>query len=190
MWRTPATLEETDSSSGHKAPHGSTRSHMLALFRPRKVTQENRFATEAKAQPLTPNINSSNFPPDQSPFPASQSVEIAATMSDAQLYEDTFTITTLLDQTYDRVARVMGTSADSTTSVTLDINSELYPLNTGENVNMLIATTLNLDGSSEDRAKTGWRPPKAGEQTLADLWDYVCYGKVYRHEETGEGVNM
>ncbi|RMY48570.1 hypothetical protein D0864_05293, partial [Hortaea werneckii] len=76
-------------------------------------------------------------------------------MSDAQLYEDTFTITTLLDQTYDRVARVMGTSADSTTSVTLDINSELYPLNTGENVNMLIATTLNLDGSSEDRAKTG-----------------------------------
>ncbi|KAI7208889.1 hypothetical protein KC343_g9194, partial [Hortaea werneckii] len=56
-------------------------------------------------------------------------------MSDAQLYEDTFTITTLLDQTYDRVARVMGTSADSTTSVTLDINSELYPLNTGENVN-------------------------------------------------------
>ncbi|KAI6801106.1 hypothetical protein KC367_g1929 [Hortaea werneckii] len=111
-------------------------------------------------------------------------------MSDAQLYEDTFTITTLLDQTYDRVARVMGTSADSTTSVTLDINSELYPLNTGENVNMLIATTLNLDGSSEDRAKTGWRPPKAGEQTLADLWDYVCYGKVYRHEETGEGMNI
>jgi len=55
---------------------------------------------------------------------------------------------------------------------------------------MLIATTLNLDGSSEDRQKSGWRPPKAGEQTLADLWDYVCYGKVYRHEDPGDGLNM
>lgn len=111
-------------------------------------------------------------------------------MSDAQLYEDSFTLTTLLDQTYDRVARVLGTSADSQVSLTLDVNSELFPLATGENVNLLIATTLNLDGTSEDRQKTGWRPPREGEQTLADLWDYVCYGKVYRHEDPGEGQNM
>lgn len=110
-------------------------------------------------------------------------------MTDAQLYEDSFTITTLLDQTYDRVARALGTSTDSTTSLTLDINSELYPVATGENMNMLIATTLNLDGTGDDR-KTGWRPPKDNEQTLADLWDYVCYGKVYRHEDPGEGQNM
>lgn len=111
-------------------------------------------------------------------------------MADAQLYEDSFTITTVLDQNYERVARVMGTSSDSTTSLTLDINNELYPLGTGEGINMLLADTLNLDGSADEVQKRGWRPPKEGEQTLADLWDYVCYGKVYRHEDPGDGQNM
>ncbi|KAK5118167.1 hypothetical protein LTR85_008147 [Meristemomyces frigidus] len=111
-------------------------------------------------------------------------------MSDAQLYEDTFTLTTLLDKTYDRVARCLGTSADSLVQLTLDVNSELFPLSSGETVNLLIATTLNLDGAMEERQKTGWRPAREGEQTLADLWDYVCYGKVYRHEDVGEGGNI
>ena len=70
--------------------------------------------------------------------------------------------------------------------MTLDINHELYPILTGENVQMLLATTLNLDGTKEEK---GWREQAPGEQTLADMYDYVCYGKVYRFEE-GEGENM
>lgn len=114
--------------------------------------------------------------------------------TDAHLYEESFTITTLLSQTYDRVSRILGTSADSTTSITLDVNSELFPLNTNEQITLLLAQTLNLDGTVDDVQKKGWRPPKqgAGGETgsLADLWDYVCYGKVYRHEDPGEGMNM
>ena len=106
--------------------------------------------------------------------------------NDATLYEDNFEITTVLDQTYDRVARVMGTSGNSDTSLTLDINSELYPLQTGEHVNMLIATTLNLDGTRDER---GWRE-RPGEETLANHYDYVCYGKVYKHHDPGDGANM
>lgn len=106
--------------------------------------------------------------------------------TDAALYEDTFQITTVLDQTYDRVARVMGITNTSDTSLTLDINSELYPLQTGDHVNMLIATTLNLDGTKDER---GWRD-KSNEETLASLWDYVCYGKVYKHHDPGDGANM
>lgn len=111
-------------------------------------------------------------------------------MTDAQLYEDSFTLTTLLPSTYDRVIRVLGTSADSTVQLTLDVNSELFPLQPGENVNLLLAKTLSLDGKDEEVQKIGWRPAREGEQTLADLWDYVCYGKVYRHEDVGEGGNM
>lgn len=107
-------------------------------------------------------------------------------MSDAQLYEEQFEITTVLDQTYDRVARVMGTSSSSDTSITLDINNELFPLQTGERVTMLIATTLNLDGTKDER---GWRD-KPNESSLADMWDYVCYGKVYKHHDPGDGANM
>jgi len=106
--------------------------------------------------------------------------------NDATLYEEQFEITTVLDQTYDRVARVMGTSPNSDTSLTLDVNSELYPLQTGEHVQMLIATTLNLDGTKDER---GWRE-KPGEETLASSFDYVCYGKVYRHHDPGDGANI
>ncbi|KAK5746198.1 DNA-directed RNA polymerases I, II, and III subunit RPABC3 [Elasticomyces elasticus] len=119
--------------------------------------------------------------------------------ADAQLYEEAFTITALAPQAYDRVTRLLATSTDATTSLTLDINSELYPLQPGENITFLLAQTLNLDGTIEDVSKKGWRPSKSaggggggtmGESTLADLWDYVCYGKVYRHEDVGEGGNI
>ena len=106
--------------------------------------------------------------------------------NDATLYEDNFEITAVLDQTYDRVARVIGISADNKTSLTLDINSELYPLQTGEHMNMVIATTLNLDGTRDER---GWRE-RPGEETLANQYDYVCYGKVYKHHDPGDGANM
>lgn len=106
--------------------------------------------------------------------------------NDAQLYEEQFEISTVLDQTYDRVARVMGTSADSSTSMTLDVNSELYPLSTGDRPTMLIATTLNLDGTKDER---GWRDDP-NKETLASMWDYVCHGKVYKHHDPGDGANM
>ncbi|WPH04734.1 DNA-directed RNA polymerases i, ii, and iii 145 kDa polypeptide [Acrodontium crateriforme] len=111
-------------------------------------------------------------------------------MSDAQLYEAAFTVTQIVEGVYDRVTRLIATSNDSTTTLTLDINSELYPLSSGDQFNLLVATTLNLDGKVEEGKGSGWRERRSGEQTLADLWDYVCYGKVYRHEEMGEGGNI
>ena len=50
---------------------------------------------------------------------------------------------------------------------------------------MALASTLSLDGK-EDGAKTGWREVGMGEQTLANDYDYVCHGKVYRFEEASD----
>ena len=109
-------------------------------------------------------------------------------MADSQLYEDSFSITSLNSQKYDRVSRISGTSSDMQTLMTLDVNTELYPVATGEGIQMLLASTLNLDGTKD--VERGWRDTKGrDEATLADMWDYVCYGKVYRFEE-GEGENM
>lgn len=117
--------------------------------------------------------------------PAATTTTTAPTMADSQLYEDTFHITSLNSQKYDRVSRIAGTSSDSTVAMTLDVNTELYPIATGDDVQLLLASTLNLDGTKDEK---GWREPR-GESTLADMWDYVCYGKVYRLEE-GQGENM
>lgn len=109
--------------------------------------------------------------------------------TDSTLYEDHFETTSLLTGTYDRVARIMCTSRSGTsTSLTLDINSELFPLQTGDTFNLVIASTLNLDGS-KDSASAGWRD-RAGEETLANAFDYVVYGKVYKHVDPGDGANM
>jgi len=78
-------------------------------------------------------------------------------MSDATLLDETFDITSLNAQKYDRVARVTGTSSDSATILTLDVNSEIYPIGVGETVQLVLASTLNLDGSKEDVSGGGWR---------------------------------
>ncbi|KAM0712809.1 hypothetical protein Q7P35_000256 [Cladosporium inversicolor] len=104
-------------------------------------------------------------------------------MSDATLYEETFNINSTIADKYDRVTRVLGSTHDASTTLALDVNHELYPLSSGETVTMVLATTLNLDGTKDER---GWREKK-GESTLADMYDYVCYGKVYRFEEGEEG---
>ena len=108
-------------------------------------------------------------------------------MADSQLFEDTFEITGKVDNKYDRVSRVSGisTSHDGT-EFSLDVNHELYPLNQHETVQLMLASTLNLDGTKDEK---GWRELDASETTLADMYDYVCHGKVYRFEE-GDGDKM
>ncbi|KAH0613979.1 uncharacterized protein H6S33_005865 [Morchella sextelata] len=111
--------------------------------------------------------------------------------ADSLLLDSTFTITAIDQKKYDRVARVFGEREDL--KFTLDIHSELYPLAAGETIQLSIASTLSLDGSKDDSAnsKTGWRETRSGELTLADTYDYVMYGKVYRFEEgNGEFIKV
>lgn len=110
---------------------------------------------------------------------------------DAQLFEDTFTITKYDQEKYDRVARITGESTDGETIMSLDINIELYPCAVGEVVHLVLASSLSLDGSREDESSRGWRDVSrlvpGGEATLADMFDYVCHGKIYKFEEGDDG---
>jgi DNA-directed RNA polymerase I, II, and III subunit RPABC3 len=69
-------------------------------------------------------------------------------------------------------------------NLTLDIASEIYPLNQGENFTLAIARTLvpsELDEPEEEEGgvkkikRELWR---SGEQGIAADWEYVMYGKV------------
>ena len=108
-------------------------------------------------------------------------------MGDSQLYSDTFTITDVNAQKYDRVSRLKGNTENGDTEFTLDVNTELYPCSVSERMTLVIASTLSLDGTRDD--SKGWRGVGRGEQTTADDFDYVCHGKVYRFEE-GDDENM
>ena len=108
-------------------------------------------------------------------------------MADATLYEDSFTVTDVNSQKYDRVSRISATSSGNDTILTLDVNTQLYPLSSGDHFHLLLATTLALDGGKDDG--TTWRDVSKGESTLADHYEYVCHGRCYRFED-GEGENL
>ncbi|KAJ8609792.1 hypothetical protein MRB53_038941 [Persea americana] len=110
-------------------------------------------------------------------------------MSDASLFDETFLITSINSAKYDRVSRIATTSANHEISMTLDLNTELFPVAVNDKLTVSLATSLKLDGSKEDDSTAGWRAAGAGEASLADMYDYVCRGKVYRFEE-GTGGNL
>ncbi|CAJ2501882.1 Uu.00g047350.m01.CDS01 [Anthostomella pinea] len=108
---------------------------------------------------------------------------------DAQLFEDTFTVTDYDQSKYDRVARITCTSADSQTEMKLDINIELFPCRVGETLQVVLSTSLSLDGNKDDEEERGWKDVR-GESSLADMYDYVCHGKIYNFEDGSEGETI
>ena len=108
---------------------------------------------------------------------------------DTTLFDHAFRIETINHKKYVKVARIEAVSNTDTQEIKLmlDVNVELWPLNEGDLVQMVLMTSLSLDGGKDDGK--AWRHVGAGEMTEADHYDYVCYGKIYRFEE-GTGDNM
>lgn len=103
------------------------------------------------------------------------------------LFDDVFKITSTDTGRYDRVVRLVAQSTtNSDLQMTLDVNSELFPVSEGQTVTISIAQSLSLTGASDDSmpSQKSWREPKPGERTLADDYDYVMYGTVYKFEES------
>jgi DNA-directed RNA polymerase I, II, and III subunit RPABC3 len=100
------------------------------------------------------------------------------------LFDDIFTITEVDSARYNKVSRIVASSTTSSDiKITLDINSDLFPVKTNESVTVTLASSLSLDGDKDQSGSISWRPPKAGEKSLADDYDYVMYGTVYKFEE-------
>lgn len=92
---------------------------------------------------------------------------------------------TVLNETSFLVSRITAESETVDVEITLDVNTEIYPLEAGEKFSFALASTLSLDGSVADaQTKDAWRD-RPGERTLADDYDYVMYGKVYKYDDSG-----
>lgn len=82
--------------------------------------------------------------------------------------------------------------------LTIDINIELYPLDIGDKVNVILTTSLSpeltiqpedisivapTDETSASEQKVSWREKGPLEKDLSDEYEYVTYGKVYKYDE-------
>ncbi|BGP12893.1 hypothetical protein JCM10213_005154 [Rhodosporidiobolus nylandii] len=112
----------------------------------------------------------------------------AASASSAILFTDVFAVTAVDHdgKKFDRVSRVAAKSNNHDMRLTLDINTDLIELPTDSTFALALASTLNPEGS-KDSGANGWRADIEGG--LADDWEYVMYGKVYKFDDgTGEEV--
>lgn len=99
------------------------------------------------------------------------------------LFEDMFNVESVDTARYNKVARIVGQSSTSQDiKITLDINAELFPVKTNDSLTITLANSLGNE-SLVVASNGSWRPPKADEKSLADDYDYVMYGTVYKFEE-------
>ncbi|KAG7820324.1 hypothetical protein KL942_001965 [Ogataea angusta] len=104
------------------------------------------------------------------------------------LFDDIFSVQSLDSARYDKVSRIIANSTSSAdTKLTLDINTELFPVSTGDSLSVTLAKSLALEGAEDDQGmfstNGSWRPPKPGQRSLMDEYDYVMHGTVYKFEE-------
>ncbi|KAI8886562.1 RNA polymerase [Backusella circina FSU 941] len=111
--------------------------------------------------------------------------------TDSILFQDIFDIKDIDPQGkhFDRVSRLVGRSENYEMDLTLDFNSEIYPLKLGEKFSLVLASSLSLDGVGAGgvEKRESWRERAPGERDLSDEYEYVMFGKVYRYEDANKG---
>lgn len=99
------------------------------------------------------------------------------------LFEDMFIVESTDSARYNKVSRITGHSSTSQDiKLTLDINKELFPVKSNDSLTVVLASSL-CNESSMLTSNGSWRPPKPEDRSLADDYDYVMYGTVYKFEE-------
>ncbi|MQL95587.1 hypothetical protein Taro_028262 [Colocasia esculenta] len=103
------------------------------------------------------------------------------------LFEDIFTLTKLDPdgKKFDKVSRIVAHSEQFDMDMQLDVNTEVYPMRVGDKFTTVLAPTLNLDGTPD----TGYFM-QGGRKSLADKFEYVMHGKLYKISDEGSGPNV
>ncbi|KAG6600626.1 DNA-directed RNA polymerases II, IV and V subunit 8B, partial [Cucurbita argyrosperma subsp. argyrosperma] len=86
---------------------------------------------------------------------------------------------------YDKVSRIEARSEKLSMYMLLDVNTEIYPIDEGDKILMVLSPTLNYDGAPV----TGYSGQK-GKKSLADKFEYIMHGKLYKLADEGSGSDL
>ncbi|KAG1716567.1 hypothetical protein ID866_619 [Astraeus odoratus] len=109
------------------------------------------------------------------------------------VFDDIFTIHGIDKEgkKFDRVSRLYARSRNYEMDLSLDYNTELFPVSEGQTIAMALASSLSRTAGptagadaadTEDKDRDVWRPDGKGRRGLEEDYDYVMYGKVYKFD--------
>ncbi|KAH7433217.1 hypothetical protein KP509_07G059800 [Ceratopteris richardii] len=103
------------------------------------------------------------------------------------LFEDIFTIVGMDPdgKKFDKVSRIEARSEQFDMYMLLDVNTDIYPLQVDDKFTMALSSTLSLDGTPDDATFD-----QSGRKSLADKYEYVMYGKLYKFSDKESGGNV
>eukprot|EP00053_Salpingoeca_punica_P023193 m.9265 g.9265 ORF g.9265 m.9265 type:complete len:146 (+) comp4653_c0_seq1:227-664(+) len=101
-------------------------------------------------------------------------------MADGRLFEDIFDVRQKDPdgRKFDRVSRLICSSENYEMELILDIHIDLYPVDVHDRFTFVLARTLSLTNAPDTGLYDQSKQP-----SLADKFEYVMHGKVYRCEE-------
>ncbi|KAK8884425.1 DNA-directed RNA polymerases I, II, and III subunit RPABC3 [Tritrichomonas musculus] len=96
-----------------------------------------------------------------------------------ELYNETFKVVKIDPPQFDNIKRIYCVNQDSSSKLTLDINSQVYDMRVDEVFSFVLKSQISSEAPSDS---THWHPSQI-KSTEAAKFNYVMYGKVYRYED-------
>lgn len=96
------------------------------------------------------------------------------------LFEDIVEVQRVDDKQFNKVARCHCKSDNFDLEIRLDVNTSVYRVAVEDRLNLALASSLSLDEKPDD----GQYDQSRNKSTLLDDYEYCCFGKVFKHEQS------
>mmetsp|Transcript_14260 Transcript_14260/g.36486 ORF Transcript_14260/g.36486 Transcript_14260/m.36486 type:complete len:148 (-) Transcript_14260:100-543(-) len=93
------------------------------------------------------------------------------------LFDDVFEVKDINKdgRKYDNVSRLHCTSDHLEMDLVIDINTEIFPISINDKFKLVLASSLNLDGTPDEGIFD-----QSKKKTLLDQYEYAMHGKVFK----------
>lgn len=97
------------------------------------------------------------------------------------IIDDIFEIKKIDDnkKKFDKVSRIYGKSENYEMEVTLDLNTDIYPVEINDKLTLVLARSLSTSGEVTEE-KDAYDPSELSSPNLMDQYEYVMYGMVFK----------
>lgn len=105
----------------------------------------------------------------------------------ASLFTDTFEVVRIdwdhvkkvKDKKFDQVSRIEAKSEFYDYYITIDINTNIYPVKEDEKIEVMLSSSLN---ESAEANESGYNPSKELD-SRADSYEYIMQGRVFKYSQ-------